>query len=89
MVDQKAIYTFKKRGVFYFSRRVPKSLQPRFDQARVVTCLHKRSLPQARKSANALASQLEMVWAQMALEGVLKRAGAPIVSVGQDAPGLC
>lgn len=83
MVDQNAIYTFRKRGVFYFSRRVPKSLQPRFDQARVVTCLHTRSLPQARKSANALASQLEMVWAQMALEGVLKRSGAPFVAATQ------
>jgi hypothetical protein len=59
VVDQKAIYTCKERGVFYFSRRVPKALQPRFDQARVVICLHTRSLPQVRKSANALASQLK------------------------------
>jgi hypothetical protein len=31
VIDQKSIYTFRKRGVFYFSRRVPSSLQARFD----------------------------------------------------------
>lgn len=72
MVDQKAIYTFRKCGVFYFSRRVPKSLLHRFDQPRIVTCLHTRSLSQARRSASALSAQLEMVWAQMRLEKVLR-----------------
>ena len=76
MVDQNAIYTFTKRGVFYFTRRVPKSLQARFDKPRKVTCLHTRSLPQARKSAQVLSSQLETVWAQMLLEGVLRPVAA-------------
>ena len=76
MVDQNAIYTFTKRGVFYFTRRVPKSLQARFDKPRIVTCLHTRSLPQARKSAQVLSSQLETVWAQMLLEGVLRPVAA-------------
>ncbi len=73
VVDQNAIYTFTKRGVFYFSRRVPKPLQPRFDKPRIVTCLHTRSPTQARKSASVLSAQLEMVWAQMRLESVLRR----------------
>lgn len=72
MVDQKAIYTFTKCGVFYFSRRVPKSLLDRFDKPRVVTCLHAGSLPQARKAASALSAQLEVVWAQMRLEKLLR-----------------
>uniref|UniRef100_A0A9E8CP68 Tyrosine-type recombinase/integrase n=1 Tax=Bosea sp. NBC_00436 TaxID=2969620 RepID=A0A9E8CP68_9HYPH len=81
MVDQNAIYTFTKRGVFYFSRRVPKSLQPRFDRPRIVTCLHTRSPAQARKSASVLSAQLEMVWAQMHLDNVLRRISTSPLSI--------
>ncbi|PZU92809.1 MAG: integrase [Chelatococcus sp.] len=80
VVDQKAIYTFTKCGVFYFSRRVPKSLLDRFDKPRIVTCLNTRSLPQARKAASALSAQLEVVWAQMRLEKVLRCAPAASLS---------
>ena len=73
VVDQKVAHTFTKRGVFYFSRRVPKALQTRFARARVVTCLHTRSSTRARQLAAALSVQLEMAWAQMRLESVLKR----------------
>lgn len=72
-VDQKVIHAFAKRGVFYFSRRVPKSLQPQFDRARVVACLHTRSPARAQKLAAALSVQLEMVWAQMRIESVLRQ----------------
>jgi len=50
----------------------PESLLDRFDKPRIVTCLHTRSLPQARKAASALSAQLEVVWAQMRLEKVLR-----------------
>lgn len=72
VVNQKAKFTFTKCGVFYFSRRVLKSLLDRFDKSRIVTCLHTRSLPQARKAASALSAQLEVVWARMRLEKVLR-----------------
>jgi hypothetical protein len=84
VVDQNRTHTFIKRGVFYFSRRVPKSLQPQFDRSRVVACLHTRSAAHARKLASALSVQLEMVWAQMRLESVLRR--VPILAITLPQP---
>ncbi len=79
------IHTFAKRGVFYFSRRVPKSLQPQFDRARVVACLHTRSPARAQKLAAALSVQLEMVWAQMRIESVLRRVPTLSITLPQTA----
>ncbi|MGY6250346.1 DUF6538 domain-containing protein [Bosea thiooxidans] len=60
VVDQNAIYTFTKRGVFYFSRRVPKSLRPRFDKLRIIACLHTRSAAQPRKKDKPMQSRMPM-----------------------------
>lgn len=72
VVDQNRTHIFAKRGVFYFSRQAPKSLQPQFDRAR--SDLPSHALGFARPElAAALSAQLEMVWAQMRLESVLRR----------------
>ena len=67
-VDQRAIYSFSKRGVFYYSRRVPKALQSEFGKERVVVCLHTRSAAQAQKLASALSLKLEAIWGMMRVE---------------------
>ena len=61
-VDHFSRYLFLKRGVYYYSRRVPKALQPRFQRVRVVLCLHTRNEVEALNAANRLSVQLDMAW---------------------------
>ncbi len=68
MVDQTAKFIFAKGRTFYFSRRVPKTLQARFNTARIVTCLHTGSERRALQIAAGIAVQLDAVWAQARLE---------------------
>ena len=39
MVDQICTYLFQKRGIFYYSRRVPKELQPKVGRQRIIVSL--------------------------------------------------
>lgn len=80
MVDQNPKYLFTKRGVYYFSRRGPKALQPSFNKNRVVVCLRTRSPAKAQKAADQLAALLESVWNQAHLErlGLRVLPGGPI-----------
>jgi hypothetical protein len=68
VVDHRAKFIFAKGRTFYFSRRVPKALQPRFNKARVITCLHTDSEPQALRAAAQLADRLDALWNQIRLE---------------------
>jgi len=71
VVDQFAKYIFTKRGVFYYSRRVPSELQPLFNKARITTCLHTRVEQKAVRAADQLSAQLDGIWAQARLEKTL------------------
>jgi integrase len=55
-------YLFKKRGIFYFQRRVPKRLQSYYSVDRVTTSLRTRSLEIASKRALGLAASLDEYW---------------------------
>jgi len=68
LVDHGSNYTFKKCGVYYYSRRVPKSLQSEFGQSRIVVCLHTRDKTLAQKSSTALSLKLEAIWAAARIE---------------------
>lgn len=61
---------YKKRGVFYFERRIPKVLQARYGRQRVRLCLHTSNEAEARKTANIISMQLEMTWNQARLEAM-------------------
>ena len=61
-VDHFGRFLFLKRGVYYYSRRVPKALQARFQRVRVVLCLHTRNEIEALNAANRLSVQLDMAW---------------------------
>ena len=44
MVDHLRVkYTFKKRDVFYFSKRVPKDIQSHYKKDRIIICLKSKS----------------------------------------------
>ena len=55
-------FTFVKAGVFYFSRRVPKSLQHHYTSPRIVHSLKTRSARIAEARARRAADQLDEYW---------------------------
>ncbi len=55
-------FTFVKAGVFYFSRRVPKSLQHHYTSPRIVHSLRTRSARIAEARARRAADQLDEYW---------------------------
>jgi hypothetical protein len=50
MVDQICTYLFQKRGIFYYSRRVPKELQPKVGRQRIIVSLKTKSPAKANLS---------------------------------------
>ena len=65
---QNSHYLNTKRGVYYYTRRVPKGLQKRFQSPRFVKCLHTRSQAKAFRLSQELSSRLENIWDRMRLE---------------------
>ena len=62
MVALSSPYLFRKRGVYYFSRRVPKDLMDHYDRTKIVFSLRTKSTKAAKVKAASLASQLEEDW---------------------------
>jgi integrase len=62
MVDQSCPYLYRKRGVFYFSRRVPTDLQEHYKTDRLVISLRTKTGKSARVKATSLSSQLDEDW---------------------------
>ena len=62
MVEHSQPYLFRKRGIFYFSRRVPKDLWAHYDRSKIVFSLRTKSTNAAKIKAASLASQLEEDW---------------------------
>lgn len=62
MVDHRTPYLFTKRGIFYFSRRVPKDLKHHYKHSRVTLSLRTRSLRAAQARAVTLAAKLDEDW---------------------------
>jgi hypothetical protein len=62
MVGQNPQFTYRKDGVFYFSRRIPKDIRHRYGHDKFVMCLRTKSRVIAGKSARAIASRLDEYW---------------------------
>ena len=61
-------YTYKKRGVFYFSKSVPTDLRHHYLKPRIIQSLRTKSQPQARYAAQKLASRLDDYWLNLRLK---------------------
>ena len=61
-------YTFIKRNVFYFSRRVPEDLQHHYQRPRIVRSLRTKQPEEAATAAQLLSNQLEQLWFQLRLQ---------------------
>ena len=62
MVDHLSPYLFRKRGIYYFSRRVPKDLLDHYERSKIVFSFRTKSCRAAKIKAASLASQLEEDW---------------------------
>ena len=55
-------YLYQKRGVYYFSRRVPEDLEGDYQCPKIALSLRTKSLKAAKTKSASLASQLEEEW---------------------------
>ena len=60
MGDLRANYTFKKREIFYFERRVPADLRKYYFKNKIVTSLRTKRPQIALKLSNQLAGKLDL-----------------------------
>ena len=65
---QKPLYLRAKRGVYYYTRRVPQILKAQFQSPRFVKCLHTKSHAKAATLSTELFTRLENIWDRMRLE---------------------
>ena len=94
MVDHFSTYIYQKRGFYYFSRRVPKEVQPLHGKQRIVLALNTRSRAKALKYSQVICQRLDERWLPMRLDAMglgnvlvedVKQQTAPLLSeaVGQ------
>ena len=62
MVDQICTYLFQKRGIFYYSRRVPKELQPKVGRQRIIVSLKTKSPAKANNLGQLVTQKLDEEW---------------------------
>ena len=62
MVGHTTPYLYQKRGVYYFSRRIPEDLLNHYRQSKIVFSLRTKSVKAARIKAASLAAQLNEDW---------------------------
>ena len=59
MVDQNGAYLFKKRGVYYFSKRIPSDLKHLYQVERLTQSLRTKCERKARSQSQAMFLKLE------------------------------
>lgn len=60
-------YTYRRNGIFYFSRAIPKDLQDYYSTDRIVKSLHTRSVRRASSASQRLAFKLDDDWLDLRL----------------------
>ena len=62
MVGQNPPYTYRKDGVFYFARRVPKDMMERYEETKIVMSLRTKNRKLAERSSASISSRLDEYW---------------------------
>ena len=66
MVDHLNVsYLYKKRGVFYFSKRIPCDVKSYYKNDRIVICLRTKSSVSAIRASKSLYQRLDDYWTSM------------------------
>ena len=94
MVDHLNVsYLYKKRGVFYFSKRVPCDVRSYYKSDRIVICLRTKSSVSAIRASKSLYQRLDDYWtsirltkSQVPAEHLLLK--KPLVNSNSNAPLL-
>ena len=68
MVDQHASYIFLKRGVYYYSRRIPSDLRSHYKTERIVFSLRTTCPNTATRLAQSASFKLHKAWTTMRLQ---------------------
>ena len=77
-------FTYTKRGIFYFGRRVPKDVQRFYGSPRVVLSLRTKSVTKAERHAQRIAAKLEEQWDLLRLVHLEDRVGNNRVEVSSN-----
>ena len=67
-MHQTKTYLISRNGIFYYTRRIPKDLQQKFNKDRVIVSLRTKSQDKALSSARTLSDRLERYWERLRLE---------------------
>ena len=79
MVDHLNVsYLYKKRGVFYFTKRVPCDVKSYYRSDRIVICLKTKSNVSAIRASKSLYQRLDDYWFGMRLKNMNVPAGDKI-----------
>ena len=70
MVDQINHHLYRKRGFYYFSRRVPKALLDDYPKSRIVLALKTRHYRDALRQTQILSKRLDDQWFHMQLDAM-------------------
>ena len=70
MVDQIDHHLYRKRGFYYFSRRVPKALLGDYPKPRIVLALKTRHFRDALRQSQILSKRLDDQWFHMQLDAM-------------------
>ena len=62
-------HTFRKEGIYYFNRRVPKDVRGSYNKSRISFSLKTKSLKQAHRSSLLVSQNLESHWISLRLKG--------------------
>ena len=94
MVDHLNVsYLYKKRGVFYFSKRVPCDVRSYYKSDRIVICLRTKSNVSAIRSSKSLYQKLDDYWTSIRLTKMQVPAehmlvSKPLINSNSNAPLL-
>ena len=61
-------YTYRKDGVFYFSKQVPNDVRSYYSKQRIVLCLRTKSSAQAQQVSKAVLAKLEDYWLKLRIK---------------------
>ncbi|MDC1117606.1 hypothetical protein OAT77_01325 [Alphaproteobacteria bacterium] len=70
MVDQINHHLYRKRGFYYFSRRVPKALLGDYPKSRIVLALKTRHYRDALRQSQILSKRLDDQWFHLQLDAM-------------------
>ena len=58
-------YTYRKDGVFYFSKQVPSDVRSYYSKQRIILCLRTKSPSLAQRASKAVLAKLEDYWLKL------------------------